>query len=43
MKEGLALIYSFAGTIHYDGEDTVMGEQGADRSHGTCSSGTRER
>lgn len=42
MKEGLALIYNFAGKIHYVGENTVMGEQRADRSHGTCSSGTRE-
>lgn len=43
MKEGLALVYSFAGTVHYGGEDIVMGEQRADRSHGTCSSGSRER
>lgn len=43
MKEGLALVYSFAGTVHYGGEDIVMGEQRTDRSHGTCSSGSRER
>lgn len=43
MQEGLALVYSFAGTVHYGGEDIVMGEQRADRSHGTCSSGSRER
>lgn len=36
-KEGLALVYSLAVTVHYSGEDIIMGEQRADMSHGIYS------